>query len=134
MKIKEVLKADWTIDEIKVTVRKSHNTEYIIEYRIGKNSKPTKYERFECETNAGDRYRDGYKKIIIIKKNIQFRNMEKRPQGKELCVGVLIKEIPKEILELEIDVMHPYGIGTDTGMHGYRFDCYVDFWSGIKGE
>lgn len=87
---------------------------------------------YEAET--GSVYENNKMKKLVIKRTIQFRQMEKRPTGKELFVGVLEKEIPVELLDLEIDHMYPYHCGWSDGMHGYCLTCYVDFWSGIKGE
>lgn len=69
-----------------------------------------------------------------MRRIIQFRHLSKKPQGKEMCVGVLLEEIPKELLELPVESMHPYNCGRSDDMHGYRFDCYVEAWNGIPGE
>lgn len=133
MTIREVLNADWTIDRIEVNVRKD-NAESYSKYIIGKDVEPTKYMRFIRETEAGSIYKDANAKVIVSNRIIQFRQLQNKPKGKEFCVGILEKEIPVEILNLTVYHMSPFGCGRSDDMHGYRFDCYVDFWSGISGE
>ena len=134
MKIREVLEADWTVDRIEVTVRNKETTRYIMQYCIGKDMKPGSSEKFDYEAECGDVYQSCGMRNMYIKRIIQFRQLEEKPQGKDLCVGVLLNEIPKEILELEVGHMTPYRCGTSDGLHGYYFDCYVDRWDGIQGE
>lgn len=133
MTIREVLEADWNVKHFEVTVR-DENCRYISAYLAGKDISPTKYAKWICETAAGDIYQDNGRKIVVIDKNIQFRNQEKKPQGKEMCVGVLTEVIPKEILDLTVYHMHPTSCGWSNGQHGYEFDCIVSSWSGIPGE
>lgn len=133
MTIREVLEADWTVSWFEVEIRKEGVNGYS-EYIIGKDVKPSKYMRFVCETAAGDIYKDHAGKIVIIDKIIQHRQLSKKPQGKEMCVDVLTEEVPKELLDLTISHMSPSGCGRSDDMHGYRFCCYVKFWSGISGE
>lgn len=127
MRIRDVLEADWHIDKISVTVR-NNNTEYVMKYCIGRDVKPTKYERFSEETALGDLYVDNGRYVLYIPKIIQFRQLENKPNGKEFCCGVLTSEIPKKILDLDVSHMRPYDCGHSSGMHGYRFTCYVDSW------
>lgn len=134
MTIREVLNADWTVSWFEVDIRDNNSTRYICKYLIGKDVKQSRYARFVCETAAGDIYKDTVGKIVVIDKIIQFRYLTKRPQGKEMCVGVLVEEIPKEILDLIISHMSPSGCGRSDDMHGYCFTCYVDYWGGIPGE
>lgn len=89
---------------------------------------------FISETVAGDIYKDGQNKIIVGDKIIQHRQLPEKAKGKEMCVGVLVEKIPKEILDLNVSYMHPSGVGRSDDMHGYRFCCYVDKWNGIPGE
>ena len=133
MTIREVLNADWTVSSIDVVVRNEDNR-FLCRYLIGKDVKPSKHMRFECETDAGDIYKDNGLKTVLIDRIIQYRQLAKKPNGKEMCVGVLEKEIPKEIIDLEVTSMMPYGTGRSDEMHSYRFECYVDSWCGISGE
>lgn len=134
MTIREVLEADWTVSWFEVEVRNKETTRLFSQYLIGKDVKPSKYMRFACETAAGDIYKNHTARIVIVDKIIQFRQLPKRPQGKEMCVGVLTELIPKEILDLTISHMRPSDCGRSDGMHGYRFHSYVDYWGGIPGE
>lgn len=134
MTIRKVLDADWTVSWFEVDVREADTTKIICTYLIGKDVKTPRHARFVCETAAGDIYKDGQRKIIVLEKLIQFRQLPKRPQGKEMCVGVLTEKIPKEILELQINHMSPRDCGWSNEMHGYYFCCYTDFWGGIPGE
>lgn len=134
MTIKEVLEADWNVNEIEVTIREESSTKFIRGYHIGENVKPPKHRQFLRETKAGDKYTTCGMEHIYINKIIQFRDLPEKPQGKEMCVGVVTKNIPKEILDLEIDNMTPLGMGKSSGMHKYHFDCYVPIWFGIPGE
>lgn len=133
MTIKEVLEADWTVDHIEIRII-SQNPLYVGRYCIGEKVGPCKYEKFVCETKAGDIYGDGVLKTLYIKKNIQFRNKRECPKGKEGCVGVLIEEIPKEILNLEVEYMRPDSLGHSSGMHGYSINCRPVIWFGVPGE
>lgn len=134
MTIHEILDADWTVDRIEVTVRERETTRYIMKYCIGRDVKPGRSQRFAYEAECGDVYKNFGMKTLFIKRIIQFRQLEAKPQGKEMCVGVLLEEIPKEILALTIGHMSPYHCGSSDEMHGYRFECYVDAWLGIPGE
>lgn len=134
MTIREVLNADWTVDRIEITVRDRKTTKYIMRYCIGRDVEPGRSERFAYETEMGDIYEISKMKMLFMKRIIQFRQLKEKPMGKESCVGVLVEEIPRELLDLEIDHMHPYHCGGSDGMHGYCFDCYVDAWGGIRGE
>ena len=133
MKIREVLNADWTVSWFNVFVREER-TGNCTEYIVGEGVKPPKHAKFVSETKAGDLYKDGMIHVLVIDKIIQFRHMPNKPQGKEMCVGVVEKQIPKELLDLTISHMSPSGCGKSDGMHGYIFDCYVDCWVGISGE
>lgn len=134
MTIREVLDADWTVDKIDVTVRDRETTKYIMQYCIGRDVNPGRSQRWSYEAECGDVYENSGMKTLFIRRIIQFRQLPKKPQGKEMSVGVLIDAIPKEILELHVGSMYPYDCGHSDEMHGYRFDCYVDTWSGIPGE
>lgn len=134
MIIQEVLDADCNVDRIEVTVRNSESTAYIMRYCIGRDVKPGLSECFAYEAECGDIYESSGLRTLFIKRIIQFRQMNNKPQGKEMCFGVLTKEIPKEILELTIGLMSPYNCGSSDNMHGYRFDCYTNVWNGIPGE
>lgn len=136
MTVKEVLEADWTVEEIKITVREASTTKFIIEYHIGENLNPyeCKHNKYIKETKAGALYTDRGRKHLYIEQNIQYKHLPKKPQGKEACVGVITNNIPKELLELEIEYMCPYGGGKASEMHGYEFNCYVPAWFGIPGE
>lgn len=134
MKIQDVLVADWNVDRIDVTVRKRETTEYIMRYCIGKDVVPGLSERFLYETEIGDVHGEPKLKTLYINRTIQFYQLEEKPQGKGMCRGVLLKEIPQELLDLTIDIMRPYDCGRSNDLHGYRFWCGVDNWSGIQGE
>lgn len=139
MTIKDVLKADWTVDNINVTVRDAATMKFITEYHIGENLLyPMYFYCFESiqETKAGTLYKESGMKHLYMERMIQHRHlpMEDKKRGQEWCVGVLLERIPKELLELEIDHMMPYSLGSSSGMHGYHFDCNVGMWFGIPGE
>lgn len=134
MKIKEVLNADWTVEWIQVTVRSEKGEFKPCTYMIGEKVKPSKYAKFVCETTLGDIYREGIMKIVVSERIIQHRHLTEKKKGSEMCVGVVEKNIPKEILEMEIDHMTPSALGHSSGMHGYYFDCYPDQWCGLPGE
>ena len=134
MTIREVLSTDWNVDKIDVTVREKETTKYIMGYRIGRDVKPGKSERFLYEAEVGDVHGESKMKTLFINRIIQFYQLEKKPKGKEMCRGVLTKAIPDEILDLTINIMSPYDCGWSNDLHGYRFCCNVDQWSGIPGE
>ena len=134
MTIREVLDADWTVDRIDVTVRDAETSKYIMRYCIGRDVKPGRSEPFAYATEIGDMHGNDQMKSLYIRRIIQYRQKEKKPQGKEMGVGVLFEEIPNEILDLTIWHMYPYHCGGSDNMHGYKFDCYVDMWGGIPGE
>lgn len=138
MTIREVLNADWTVDQINVTVRNNQTTEFITGYHIGENVRPGKYFTFEKETKAGDVYVNGDQqtkmKHLYCEKIIQHKHLPNVKKGMEGCVGIVEKNIPNEILDLEIEHMAPTKLGSSDGMHGYAFDCYVPIWFGIPGE
>lgn len=127
------MNADWTVSWFTATVREN-KAGNCVKYMIGRDVEPSKYMKFQYETKLGDIYKDNCIKVVIIKKNIQFRWQKNKPNGKEMCVGVLEGNIPEELLNLTVDHMSPSGCGRSDDMHGYRFECYVDFWSGIPGE
>lgn len=134
MTIREVLEADWDVDKIDVTVREKETTKYIMRYCVGKDVCPGWSERFLYETDIGDVHGNSDMKSLYINRTIQFYQREDKPQGKGMCRGILIKEIPKELLDLTVDNMSPYDCGRSHELHGYKFNCYVDSWSGISGE
>lgn len=136
MTVKEVLIADWTVDEIEITVRDTATTQFLTEYHIGENLKVPYRLEYIRETKAGTLYNRAGMKHLYMNRIIQHRHLplsEKR-NGYEACVGVLTENIPRELLELEIEHMIPYGLGKSDDMHGYRFDCYVGMWFGVPGE
>ena len=134
MTIKDVLITDWKVDRIDVTVREKQSSKYIMEYYIGRDVEAGRSQRFAYETEVGDVYENAKMKTLFMKRIIQYRQLPKKPQGKEMCVGVLLEQIPKELLDLTIESMYPYNCGHSDEMHGYRFECYVDTWNGIQGE
>lgn len=132
MTIREVVESDWNVDKIDVTVEEVGKR--IMRYKIGRDVKPGLSERYLTEVEVGDIYGEPRSKTLYINRIIQFYQLEDKPQGKGMCRGVLIKEIPEEILELTIDRLSPYDCGWSHGLHGYRFFCNVDNWGGISGE
>lgn len=134
MTIKDVLIADWKVDRIDITVRERESSKYIMEYCIGRDVEAGRSQRFAYETELGDVYENSKMKTLFMKRIIQYRHLPKKPQGKEMCLGVLLEQIPKELLNLPIESMYPYHCGHSDEMHGYRFECYVSTWSGITGE
>lgn len=137
MTLREVLEADWTVDRLYIAVRTS-DLRFVTEYIIGPDLKMPKGYRWKCETKAGDvyEYEANNLKRIYINKIIQFKHSDKPYKGGGCRpVGVMLKEIPKELLELEITFMSPTDFGRDlNGWHGYRMDCVSDLWMGIPGE
>ena len=104
MTIKGVLKADWTVDNIKVTVRDAATMKFITEYHIGENLQYPMY--FYCfdsiqEMRAGTIYENMDMKHLYMECIIQHLHlpMEDKKRGQEGCVGVLLERIPKELLE-----------------------------------
>ena len=136
MTIKDVLKADWTVDNIEVTVRDAATTRFITEYHIGESLLYSKHFDYIQETKAGTIYGNMDMKHLYMERIIQHLHlpMEDKKRGQEGCVGVLLDRIPKELLELEIDHMMPYGYGSSSDMHGYHFECHAGMWFGIPGE
>lgn len=136
MTIKDVLKADWTVENINVTVWDAATMKFITEYHIGENLQYSRYFYYIQETKAGTLYEDSGMKHFYMERIIQHLHlpMDDKKRGQEGCVGVLLDRIPKELLELEIDHMMPYGLGTSSDMHGYHFECNVGMWFGIPGE
>lgn len=134
MTIEEVLEADWTVDKIIITVRSAATSIFLREYHIGEDLKPCKYHKFVRETKAGTLYEDAGKEHLYMERLVQYRHLPRKPKGKEGCVGVLTENIPKELLELQVRHMSPYGCGRSDGMHGYRFECYAGMWFGVPGE
>lgn len=134
MTIQEVLCTDWDVNEIDVTVRDRESSMYIMRYRIGKNASAGIAATFDYRSECGVVYRDLGFKTLYMNRAIQFGELEKKPKGKEMCRGVQMEEIPREILELTVERMRPCNCGSLNGFHGYVFDCYVDMWSGIRGE
>lgn len=134
MTIKELLEADNTIDRIDVTIRDEKTTRYIMRYCIGRDVEPGRSERYQYTSEGGDVYRNGKLNALYMNRIIQYRQLEKKAQGKEVCVGVLLDEIPKEIIALPASHIRPYHCGYSKGMHGYYIDSYVESWNGIPGE
>lgn len=134
MTIREVLKADWDVDRIDITVRDAKTTKYIMRYCIGRDVEAGRSERFLYESECGDVYGSSGMRTLYIKRIIQQCQLPDLLKSQPVLRGVLDKEIPKELLELTITSMKPYHCGWSNGLHGYRFDCYVDSWNGILGE
>lgn len=132
--IKDILLIDYCVDKIEVTVRDEDTAKYIMQYVIGKEVRPGKAQRFLYETELGDVHGTSGMKTLFMNRTIQYRQLEKKAQGKEMCVGVLLEEIPEEILMLPVMLMNPYDCGWSHDLHGIRFECYVDTWYGIPGE
>lgn len=135
MTIHEVLTADWDVDAIKVAVYVNSHLE--TEYHIGERVKPGKYDKYICTTTAGDVYVRDRTKQVYVSRPIQNRNWSEAKDP--TAVGVVLKQIPKELLELEVQLMNPEEWRMDlhaSGMHGYEFSCCpeVMVWPGIKGE
>lgn len=53
-----------------------------------------------------------------------------KPKG----FGVLLEEIPKELLDLEVSYLRPIKSINRDQYHGYIFGCRSDLWIGIPGE
>ena len=134
MTIKEVLKADWTVENIVITVRDAATTCFLTEYHIGENLQTSHHFKYIRETKAGTLYENVGMKHLYMDRVIQHRHLPDKKKGYELCVGVLTENIPRELLELEIENMMPYGLGKSDDMHGYHFECYVGMWFGVPGE
>ena len=132
MTVKEVLDADLNVDNIRVTVRGNHS-QFIAEYIIGRDVRPSKYHRFQYDTAAGSVYRLDGLKYIFIDKEIQFHEADVPYKGAK-GFGVMLEEIPKDLLELEVSFLTPIKGNTHGEYHGYKFDCRSDLWIGISGE
>lgn len=133
MTIRELLIADWDVDRLEITVR-DRNTKFITAYYLGSNVKPSRFHRYCCSTEAGDIYsRDGLK-YIYIDKPIQFHSDPNVTYRGTKPYGVMLKRIPKKLLEMEVDRVSPYHTGGSDDLHGYRIDCICDLWPGIAGE
>ena len=133
MIIREVLEADWNVDRIDVTVRNQCG-EFITAYIIGMDVKPSRYHRYQYEVKAGSIYENQGCKYVFINRIIQHHQLGGNFREKVKSFGVLLEEIPKELLNLEIDSMRPYHMGCSDDLHGYRFVCRTNEWSGIPGE
>lgn len=134
MTIREVLVADWDVDRIDVIVREAKTEKYIMRYLIGRDVKPGRSSQFLHETEAGDIYTSAEMKTLCIKRIIQFCQLEHKPKSKIGCRGIIEREIPHEIMDLEIEHMSPYHCGYLDELHGYCFSCNTDNWGGVKGE
>lgn len=134
MTVKEVLKADWTVESIVITVRDANTTRFLEEYHIGENLQYSNNFKYVQETKAGTLYSDVGMKHLYMERIIQYRHLSKKSKGEELCVGVVMENIPQELLDLEIGHMRPYGCGRSDDMHGYLFNCYSMMWFGVPGE
>ena len=134
MTVKDVLKADWTVEGIVITVRDIVSTRFLMEYHIGENLQHSRYWNYVRETKAGTLYDNAGMKHLYTERIIQHRHLTNKKSGSELCVGVVMENIPKELLELEVEQMSPYGCGKSDDMHGYRFECYTGMWLGVQGE
>jgi hypothetical protein len=138
MTIKELLKADNNICELEVNIFDKRN-HFKICYAIGRDVAPIKAIKLTYRTKIGDMYeirRNNYEpiKTLYIKRIIQYTqlNAEEKAKRKNI-VGVLIDEIPKEILELEVDKIMPYK-REHMGGHGYYINCVHPMWQGLPGE
>lgn len=134
MTVKDVLIADWTVNKIDIIVRDTATTRFLAEYHIGQNLDISHHLRFVRETKAGTLYETGGMRHLFMERIIQHRDLLEKRKGEEGCVGVLIKNIPEELLNLLVEHMRPYGCGRSDGMHGYRFECYTGMWFGVPGE
>ena len=132
MTVKEVLDADLNVDNIRVTVR-ANNSQFIAEYSIGRDVRPSKYHRFQYDTVVGSVYSLDGLKFIFIDKEIQFHEADVPYKGAK-GFGVLLEDIPKELLELEVSYLMPIKSINRGQYHGYKFDCRSDLWIGIPGE
>lgn len=134
MTVREVLDADWTVDHIEITVRDMETSRWLERYLIGENLTRSKWQRLVRKTKAGDLYIYNGMRYLYIHNIIQHKNLPKQPRGTEGNVGVVLKNIPEQLLDLKIEHMSPDSLGSSDDMHGYRFDCYVPMWFGIPGE
>lgn len=134
MTIRDILTVDDNVCEIYVHIYAGGGYLHTV-YTIGENLKPSKYWKFLEETQIGDVYKDGNARQVLIERNIQARNRKNPPANQIGCWGVLLNEIPKELLELEIEKMSPSWIGSNEERHRYWFYCApLVAWGGIKGE
>lgn len=129
MTIREVLEADCDVKRIEVTIRNRETSKYIMRYCTGQDVRPGKAEKFLYETKCGDVYDDMGMRTLYIRQTINHYQISQL-RGK----GVIIKNIPTELLELSVGRMSPCYFGWSDGLHGYHFDCFVDTWNGIRGE
>ncbi len=135
MTIQEVLEADWNVDKLDISVCHEKTGWRIMRYCIGRDVWPSKQDRFIRETEAGSLYGEGGLNVLYCNRVIQFLQCTDKPKGLQLCAReVLLKQIPKELLELAVYSMSPWSCGGADFLHGYRFTCYVDSWNGISGE
>ena len=134
MTVREVLDADWTVDHIEITVRDAETSRWLERYLIGENLMRSKWHRAVRKTKAGDLYIDNGMRYLYIDNIIQHKHLPNQARGSEGNVGVVLKNIPEQLLDLEIEHMSPESMGSSDDMHGYRFDCYVPMWFGIPGE
>ena len=134
MTVREVLDADWTVDHIEITVRDEETSRWLERYLIGENLMRSKWQRLVRKTKAGDLYIDNGMRYLYIDNIIQHKHLPKQPRGTEGNVGVVLKNIPAQLLDLKIEHMSPDSLGSSDDMHGYGFDCYVPMWFGIPGE
>ena len=132
MTVEDVLAADLNVDNIRVTVR-ANNSQFIAEYIIGRDARPSKYHRFQYDTAVGSVYHLDGLKYLYIEKEIQFHEADVPCKGTK-GFGVVLEEIPKELLELEVSYLMPIKSINRGQYHGYKFDCRSDLWIGIPGE
>ncbi|WP_343250599.1 hypothetical protein [Diplocloster hominis] len=129
MTIREVLEADCNVGRIEVTIRSRETTKYIMRYCIGQDVRPAISETLIYGSKCGDVYSDAEMNTLYIRQTINHYQISQL-RGK----GVIIKNIPTELLELSVGRMSPCYFGWSDGLHGYHFDCFVDTWNGIRGE
>ena len=75
MTVKEVLIADWTVDEIEITVRDTTTTQFLTEYHIGENLKVPYRLEYIRETKAGTLYNHAGMKHLYMNRIIQHRHL-----------------------------------------------------------
>jgi len=133
MKLRELLETDWTVDRLYISMRTSSGR-MVARYYIGPDMKPSKYAKWRHTAKAGDVYDDNGIRVLIIDRIIQLYHYD-RPYKGNKSVGVMLEEIPGELLELDISRMAPVEGGRGAyGWHGYRVTCISDLWVGISGE
>jgi hypothetical protein len=137
MKIKELLSVDQNVGEIWVDIYNKQGKP-IRGYVYGKNSEPYEHMDFIEKTKMGEVYNDGNCRIIFVREPIHYFHLSEKEKARKKKTGTQLNKIPKEILDLKIKNIVPYGCGYKSNpeerLHMYFIGCVCPDWTGLPGE